>query len=95
VTAKPTRMSPQESAANILQCRMSWPLAERCTAALAGRLVDDLHGFEAITQTQAVEILLPLMEGRPEWARKRAEGAVGDLVMAGLIRSKKTKGDPR
>jgi hypothetical protein len=82
-TAPPT---PQESAANILHCRMSWPLAERCAAALAGRLLDDLHGSEAITQTQAVEILLPLMEGRPEWARKRAEGAVGDLVTAGLIR---------
>lgn len=69
--------SLQERAANILQCRMPWPLAEQCATAL--------NGMSSIGREQAVEVLRPLMPGSPEWAQRRAEGAVGDLVTAGLI----------
>lgn len=71
--------SLQERAANILQCRMPWPLAEQCATALTDA------GMSSIGREQAVEVLRPLMPGSPDWAQRRAEGAVGDLVTAGLI----------
>lgn len=79
MTAKHARPTPQESAANILQCRMSWPLAEQCATALNDA------GMSSIGREHAVEVLRPLMPGSPAWAQRRAEGAVGDLVTAGLI----------
>lgn len=75
-----TSMTPQERAANILCCRMPWPLAQKCAAALAEAGLPDL------THARAVEILQPLMpEGRLASAQTRAVGAVRDLVVVGLV----------
>lgn len=65
-------MTPEETAAAILQARMSWPEAERCAALLA-------RGGWPANRAQAVsalERILPL---------SRACSAVDDLVMHGLI----------
>lgn len=76
----PVILTPQERAANILCCRMPWPLAQQCAAAL------DQAGFADLTYARAVDILRPLMpEGHLASPPTRAEGAVRDLAGCGLV----------
>jgi hypothetical protein len=67
-------MTFEERAAALLQCRMSWPLAERCAAHLAKA------GLPNISEEQAVHVLAEHMP------HERAVGAAQDLVGSGLAR---------
>ena len=65
-------MTLEERAAALLQCRMSWPLAERCAAHLAKA------GLPNISEEQAADVLAEHMP------RERATGAARDLAACGL-----------
>lgn len=67
-------LTPEEHAAALLQCRMSWPAAERCAADLAAA------GLPAISRQRAVDVLNRHMP------HERAAACANDLAMGGLTR---------
>jgi hypothetical protein len=65
-------LTPEEHAAALLQCRMSWPAAERCAADLAAA------GLPAISRQDATDVL-----GR-RLSHESATACADDLAREGL-----------